>query len=86
MRLVSTPGHSPGHQSVLVRLPDGREALLCGDAAATLAEVEGGAAGEDPADEHLHRRSLSEIRRYVEMTPSAVVVPGHDPEAVTRTA
>ncbi|HEX8102891.1 MAG TPA: N-acyl homoserine lactonase family protein [Solirubrobacteraceae bacterium] len=84
VRLLSTPGHSPGHQSVLLRLPDGREALICGDAAATLAEVEGAAPAEEPADEHLHRRSLSEIRRFAEMTPSALIVPGHDPEAAGR--
>jgi N-acyl homoserine lactone hydrolase len=30
------------------------------------------------ADLHLYRRSLREIRRYVEQTPSAEVVCGHD--------
>jgi hypothetical protein len=29
-------------------------------------------------DAHLHRRSLSEIGRYREQTPAAVVIPGHD--------
>lgn len=32
IRLVPTPGHTPGHQSVLVRLP-GRTVILVGDAA-----------------------------------------------------
>ena len=32
-------------------------------------------------DEHQFRRSLREVQRYVEQTPSAVVVPGHDLEA-----
>jgi len=31
--LIPTPGHTPGHQSVLVRLPDGRNLVYCGDAA-----------------------------------------------------
>ena len=32
---------------------------------------------EDP---HRYMRSLREIRRYLELTPSALVVCGHDPE------
>jgi hypothetical protein len=31
-------------------------------------------------DVHLYRRSLAEIRRYVEATPAAEVVCGHDAE------
>jgi len=31
--LIPTPGHTPGHQSVLVELPDGRNLVYCGDAA-----------------------------------------------------
>jgi len=31
--LLPTPGHTPGHQSVVVRLPDGRNVVYCGDAA-----------------------------------------------------
>ena len=30
--LLSTPGHTPGHQSLLLRLASGREVLLLGDA------------------------------------------------------
>jgi glyoxylase-like metal-dependent hydrolase (beta-lactamase superfamily II) len=79
VRLVSTPGHSPGHQSVVLRLHD-RELLLTGDAAYRREAI---ASGELPlfcADEHLYRRSLAEIRAYVSQTPSAVVICGHDPE------
>jgi len=80
VRLLATPGHSPGHQSVLLRLPGGREALLCGDAAATRAELAGAEPpAERPADEHLHRRSGSELRRFVDLTPGALVVPGREP-------
>ena len=31
--LLPTPGHTPGHQSVVVSLPDGRKVVYCGDAA-----------------------------------------------------
>jgi glyoxylase-like metal-dependent hydrolase (beta-lactamase superfamily II) len=79
VRLVSTPGHSPGHQSVVLRLHD-RELLLTGDAAYRRETI---ASGEVPlfcADEHLYRRSVAEIRAYVSRTPAAVVICGHDPQ------
>jgi glyoxylase-like metal-dependent hydrolase (beta-lactamase superfamily II) len=79
VRLLSTPGHTLGHQSLLLRL-DGREALLCGDAAYTLRTIDGDATPLLTADEHLFGRSLKEIRRFVERTPDLVVVPGHDRE------
>jgi hypothetical protein len=33
------------------------------------------------ADEHLFKRSVREIQLYVEQTPDAVVIPGHDLDA-----
>jgi hypothetical protein len=33
------------------------------------------------ADEHLYRRSLVEIRRYLEQTPDAVAIRSHDASA-----
>ncbi len=32
VRVLPTPGHSPGHQSVVVRLPEVGTVILCGDA------------------------------------------------------
>lgn len=77
--LVSTPGHTSGHMSVVVRLKD-RECLIAGDAIYTRRNLE---AGELPlvlADEHNYKRSVREIRAYKQMTPSALVIPGHDGE------
>src|SRR5579884_1702401 len=39
IRLISTPGHTLGHQSLLLRLDDGRTALIAGDAAYTLRSI-----------------------------------------------
>ena len=81
VRLVSTPGHTLGHQSLVLRLR-GRDALLTGDAAylqRTIDEDE----GVDPLlmqDEHLYRRSLKEIKAFVKREPEALVITGHDPE------
>jgi len=33
VRIISTPGHTPGHQSLLVRLPQTGAVVLSGDAA-----------------------------------------------------
>ncbi|MEY2401997.1 MAG: N-acyl homoserine lactone hydrolase [Ilumatobacteraceae bacterium] len=39
VRLVSTPGHTPGHQAMLVSFTDGRSFVCAGDAAYTLQAV-----------------------------------------------
>ncbi len=79
VRLLSTPGHTRGHQSVLLRLGD-REALLTGDAAYSRRTIEKTVMPLLSADERLFRRSLSEIQRFAAQSPDALVVPGHDPD------
>jgi glyoxylase-like metal-dependent hydrolase (beta-lactamase superfamily II) len=83
VRLVSTPGHSEGHVSVVLRLRD-REALLCGDAAYTLDAVENSTVPYVVSDEHRYKRSIREIQLYLEQTPDALVVPGHELAAMRR--
>lgn len=78
--LVSTPGHSAGHQSVILRL-SGREVLICGDAAYTRRTLADGTPPLVLDDEHNFKRSLREIRSYMQITPSALVIPGHDADA-----
>ena len=80
VRLLATPGHTPGHLSALVKLR-GREALLTGDAVFTLRAIREDVPPLLSADEHRYWRSLKEIRRFVEQTPGLVVLPGHDGEA-----
>ncbi len=77
VRLVSTPGHTLGHQSLILRLKD-REALLTGDAAYTLEVLDHERRGWVMADEHKWRRSLREIQLYQREHPDALIVPGHD--------
>ena len=80
LRLLSTPGHTFGHMSVLARLRD-RELLITADAMYSQASLTEDLRPWVAEDRHLYRRSLAEVRRYVELTPSAVVIPGHDPES-----
>jgi N-acyl homoserine lactone hydrolase len=77
VRLVYTPGHSRGHQSVIVRLK-GREALLAGDAAYFLDTLEDERRGLFLDDEHNWRRSLREVQLYKRENPGALIIPSHD--------
>jgi glyoxylase-like metal-dependent hydrolase (beta-lactamase superfamily II) len=75
--LVSTPGHTAGHQSVVLRVSGG-ELLVCGDAAFTKRTIETVALPFITDDDHNFARSLREIRAYLDMTPGAIAIPGHD--------
>ncbi|HEV2723254.1 MAG TPA: N-acyl homoserine lactonase family protein [Thermoleophilaceae bacterium] len=83
IRMVFTPGHSPGHCSVILRLR-GREALIAGDAAYTVRTIRESHLPFKMDDEHRFRRSLREIQLYLKGTPDALVIPGHDMEAWRR--
>jgi N-acyl homoserine lactone hydrolase len=80
VRLLSTPGHTKGHLGVLLRLASGTELLLTGDAAYARRTIDEGLVPTLCQDVHLYRRSLRELQRFVERTPSAHVVCGHDAE------
>jgi N-acyl homoserine lactone hydrolase len=83
VRMVFTPGHSEGHCSVVLRLKD-REALLTSDAANSMSTITETAVPYRMVDEHRFRRSLREIQLYIEQTPDALVIPGHDMAAWRR--
>jgi N-acyl homoserine lactone hydrolase len=80
IRLLSTPGHTKGHMSVLLRLESGRELLVAADAAFSQRTIDEDLLPLFVDDVHRYRRSLREIRRFLEQTPSAEVICGHDPE------
>jgi glyoxylase-like metal-dependent hydrolase (beta-lactamase superfamily II) len=80
IRLVFTPGHTPGHLSVLLRRRAG-PLLVVGDAAYTLRSIELQAPPAFSADETLYRRSLAELAAYARDEPAATLVPTHDPDA-----
>jgi N-acyl homoserine lactone hydrolase len=80
--IVPTPGHSMGHQSVL--LLDGELSMLfAGDVAFDEAQLLSGAYGGIVADVDLTRQSLGAIRTYAAERP-LVFLPTHDPESADR--
>jgi len=81
IRLLSTPGHTAGHLSVLLRTGEDQSVLLVGDAAYTLQNIAEQRLPMLTADDGASRRSLAELQDFTEANPEAVVVPTHDPAA-----
>ena len=65
VRVVFTPGHTLGHMSVVLRTESG-EVLVAGDAIFMHRTLDDDHLPHLLADEHLFRRSLREIRQYVQ--------------------
>jgi glyoxylase-like metal-dependent hydrolase (beta-lactamase superfamily II) len=81
VRLLYTPGHTPGHLSVLLRLTDGGRVLAVGDAAYTLRNIRELTLPMITADDEASRRSLEELKAFSESDPAAILIPSHDPDA-----
>lgn len=76
VEVVPTPGHAPGHQSLVVDLAETGRVVLCGDAAFTRANLERGEIpGQDPA---AGKESLALIRSLVNGDLERAF-PSHDP-------
>jgi N-acyl homoserine lactone hydrolase len=81
IRLISTPGHTAGHLSMLLRLTHGHQVLAIGDAAYTLRSVREQVLPMVTDDDDAAMRSLREIAAFAEREPRAILVPTHDPSA-----
>jgi N-acyl homoserine lactone hydrolase len=76
VRIISTPGHTPGHQSVVVDADDER-VVICAQAAYTPADFSALQTGADntPGDEETQRRSIQLLH---DLDPHRVCF-SHDP-------
>ena len=83
VRLISSPGHSPGHQSVLLRLRD-RYALICGDAAMSTRELREPVIDGLVVDQDSYVRSGEEARAFMRAHPDTLAIPSHDQELWSR--
>jgi N-acyl homoserine lactone hydrolase len=82
---VATPGHTPGHISVICIDDEGRHVMLAGDVADTLEQLlalRADAVGPDPK---VHVATLEAVRAHCEQQPT-VFLPSHDPESIARLA
>jgi N-acyl homoserine lactone hydrolase len=79
VRLLSTPGHTFGHQSVLLRVSGG-ELLLTADAAYSRRTIDETLVPVFCEDVRSHLASLAEIQRFAAENPRSPVITGHDPD------
>ena len=82
---VNTPGHTPGHISVICVDDSGRHVMLAGDATDSLEQLHArraDAVGPDPA---VHVATLDTILAHCADHPT-VYLPSHDPESLARFA
>jgi len=74
--LIPTPGHTPGHLSAHLVLPDGRQVILAADAINRISEpAEGFADAKDPALAMTSFRRLDLLARET----GALMIYGHEP-------
>lgn len=78
IRMIFTPGHSPGHQSFLVKLPNTGPVLLTIDAAYTVDHWENKALPGLVVSSAQAADSVAKLRKIAADT-GAMVVTGHDP-------
>lgn len=81
--LLPTPGHTHGHQSVLVRSE--RDVLLTADIAYDRDALERRILPGSLSAPARARTSLDRVRRFVQALPGAVVQYGHDPDTWAAT-
>jgi N-acyl homoserine lactone hydrolase len=82
---VGTPGHTPGHVSVICVDDKGRHVMLAGDATDTLAQLHARRADAVAPDPEVHVATLDTILAHCAEHPT-VYLPSHDPESAARLA
>jgi N-acyl homoserine lactone hydrolase len=82
---VATPGHTPGHISVICVDDEGRHVMLAGDATDTLEQLHARRADAVGPDPKVHVATLETILAHSEQHPT-IYLPSHDPESAARLA
>jgi glyoxylase-like metal-dependent hydrolase (beta-lactamase superfamily II) len=84
VRIVATPGHTPGHVSVVLAEDDGF-VLFAGDASYDERLMLAGAVDGVAPDPAVARATIERIRRFAG-DERVVYLPAHDPDAAARLA
>jgi N-acyl homoserine lactone hydrolase len=82
---VETPGHTPGHVSVICVEDTGRHVMLAGDATDTLEQLHARRSDAVAPDTKVHIATLDTILAHCAQHPT-VYLPSHDPESAARFA
>ncbi len=82
---VDTPGHTPGHVSVICVDDSGRHVMLAGDATDTLEQLHALRVDAVAPDPSVHLATMQTILAHCAGHPT-VYLPSHDPESVARLA
>ncbi|MBV9918392.1 MAG: MBL fold metallo-hydrolase [Solirubrobacterales bacterium] len=82
---VETPGHTPGHISVICIEDSGRHVMLAGDATASLEQLHARRADAVGPDPKVHVATLEMILAHCAQHPT-VYLPSHDPDSAARLA
>ena len=82
---VETPGHTPGHISVICIDDEGRHVMLAGDVTDTLEQLTSLRADAVGPDPRAHVATLERILAHCREHPT-VYLPSHDPDSVARLA
>jgi N-acyl homoserine lactone hydrolase len=80
---VATPGHTPGHISVICIDDSGRHVMLAGDATDTLEQLHARRADAIGPDPKVHVATLDAILAHCAEHPT-VYLPSHDPASLAR--
>jgi glyoxylase-like metal-dependent hydrolase (beta-lactamase superfamily II) len=83
--VVPTPGHTPGHVSVICIDDEGRHLLLAGDASDTLEQLRARRPDAIAPDPKVHVATLDRILAHGREHPT-VYLPSHDPDSARRLA
>jgi N-acyl homoserine lactone hydrolase len=82
---VDTPGHTPGHISVICVDDAGRHVMLAGDATDTLEQLHARRADAIAPDPKVHVATLETILAHCAQHPT-IYLPSHDPDSAARLA
>jgi N-acyl homoserine lactone hydrolase len=82
---VDTPGHTPGHVSVICIDDEGRHVMLAGDVTDTLEQLQALRADAIGPNPKVHVATLERIKAHCAQHPT-VYLPSHDPESASRLA
>jgi N-acyl homoserine lactone hydrolase len=82
---VETPGHTPGHISVICVDDSGHHVMLAGDATDTLEQLHALRVDAIAPDPKVHLATMERILAHCAKHPT-VYLPSHDPESAARLA